>query len=115
MCYYTLAVARMQVYPGVAKFGIALEWGSRGLEFESRHSDQKTRTDFCSGFFFFNIENSLDRDDPGSCLLVTKNLAHLGVVLKGFFMFGVFESPTLAHQASDGAYSTIRMLCLKIT
>ena len=28
-------------YPGVAKFGIALEWGSRGLEFESRHSDQK--------------------------------------------------------------------------
>ena len=28
--------------PGVAKFGIALEWGSRGLEFESRHSDQKS-------------------------------------------------------------------------
>ena len=26
-------------YPGVAKFGIALEWGSRGLEFESQHSD----------------------------------------------------------------------------
>ncbi len=26
-------------YPGVAKFGIALEWGSRGPEFESRHSD----------------------------------------------------------------------------
>ena len=29
------------INPGVAKFGIALEWGSRGLEFESRHSDQK--------------------------------------------------------------------------
>ena len=28
-------------HPGVAKFGIALEWGSRGPEFESRHSDQK--------------------------------------------------------------------------
>lgn len=27
-------------YPGVAKLGIALEWGSRGPEFESRHSDQ---------------------------------------------------------------------------
>ena len=26
-------------FPGVAKFGIALEWGSRGPEFESRHSD----------------------------------------------------------------------------
>ena len=25
----------------MAKFGIALEWGSRGLEFESQHSDQK--------------------------------------------------------------------------
>ena len=32
------------MHPGVAKFGIALEWGSRGLEFESRHSDQKSRT-----------------------------------------------------------------------
>ena len=25
----------------MAKFGIALEWGARGLELESRHSDQK--------------------------------------------------------------------------
>ena len=36
--------------PGVAKFGIALEWGSRGLEFESRHSDQKERTQVLSFF-----------------------------------------------------------------
>ncbi len=28
-------------YPGVAKFGIALEWGSRGRWFESSHSDQE--------------------------------------------------------------------------
>ena len=27
------------VHPGVAKFGIALEWGSRGRWFESSHSD----------------------------------------------------------------------------
>ena len=27
--------------PGVAQFGSALEWGSRGREFDSRHSDQK--------------------------------------------------------------------------
>ncbi len=26
-------------YPGVAKFGIALEWGSRGRWFDSSHSD----------------------------------------------------------------------------
>ena len=30
-----------KAYPGVAKFGIALEWGSRGRWFESSHSDQK--------------------------------------------------------------------------
>ena len=35
------AVVRRKQNPGVAKFGIALEWGSRGLEFESRHSDQQ--------------------------------------------------------------------------
>ena len=39
MCYHML-VFRDRIFPGVAKFGIALEWGSRGLEFESRHSDQ---------------------------------------------------------------------------
>ena len=39
-------------YPGVAKFGIALEWGSRGLEFESRHSDQKTIESLTFGGLF---------------------------------------------------------------
>ena len=46
-------------YPGVAKFGIALEWGSRGLEFESQHSDHNVETkkmspaksSIISGFF----------------------------------------------------------------
>ena len=38
----SIGCLRQQEYPGVAKFGIALEWGSRGLEFESRHSDQKS-------------------------------------------------------------------------
>lgn len=28
------------VFPGVAQFGSALEWGSRGREFDSRRSDQ---------------------------------------------------------------------------
>ena len=31
---------KQKKYPGVAKFGIALEWGSRGRWFESSHSDQ---------------------------------------------------------------------------
>ena len=38
-------------YPGVAKFGIALEWGSRGRWFESSHSDQKRGN--CYGFLSF--------------------------------------------------------------
>ena len=42
MWYYIEAVVRRRSNPGVAKFGIALEWGSRGLELESRHSDQKS-------------------------------------------------------------------------
>ena len=44
MWYSYLAVWNRTEYPGVAKFGIALEWGSRGLEFESRHSDQINET-----------------------------------------------------------------------
>ena len=36
VCYYT----SRERDPGVAKFGIALEWGSRGRWFESSHSDQ---------------------------------------------------------------------------
>ena len=46
-----MGVEETQAYPGVAKFGIALEWGSRGLEFESRHSDQKKRQVSTCRFF----------------------------------------------------------------
>ena len=41
LCYYIQALRKRKQNPGVAKFGIALEWGSRGLEFESRHSDHR--------------------------------------------------------------------------
>ena len=56
MCYYTVALRRASKYPGVAKFGIALEWGSRGLEFESRHSDQKSRNSIYCFCFFLYVE-----------------------------------------------------------
>ena len=42
VCYYTVAVVRCKQNPGLAKFGIALEWGSRGRWFESSNSDQNT-------------------------------------------------------------------------
>ena len=35
----------------MAKFGIALEWGSRGPEFESRHSDHEKTVDESRRFF----------------------------------------------------------------
>ena len=41
-------------YPGVAQFGSALEWGSRGRKFKSSHSDQrfnKKHRAICSVFF----------------------------------------------------------------
>ena len=38
MLYYISRLVRRR-NPGVAKFGIALEWGSRGRWFESSHSD----------------------------------------------------------------------------
>ena len=41
---------RHAAFPGVAKFGIALEWGSRGLEFESRHSDHVNEARFSNIF-----------------------------------------------------------------
>ena len=31
------------LHPGVAQFGSALEWGSRGRRFDSSHSDQVNR------------------------------------------------------------------------
>ena len=42
-------------YPGVAKFGIALEWGSRGRWFNSSHSDhgKGLQTQRFAGFLFF--------------------------------------------------------------
>ena len=41
-------ITQPRKHPGVAKFGIALEWGSRGRWFESSHSDQSMiiRTQF---------------------------------------------------------------------
>ena len=44
-------------YPGVAKFGIALEWGSRGPEFESQHSDQLEQT-LCVCSNFLRVERT---------------------------------------------------------
>ena len=56
LCYYIGALretAQKTKYPGVAKFGIALEWGSRGRGFESRHSDQNgVKLRFYPVFFF---------------------------------------------------------------
>ena len=39
-------------FRGVAKFGIALGSGPRGLGFESRHSDQKAVTAYAVAAFF---------------------------------------------------------------
>ena len=43
-------------YRGVAQFGSALEWGSRGRKFDSCHSDHKKGTCcFASAFFGYTV------------------------------------------------------------
>ena len=54
VCYYIQAFRKRKQFPGVAKFGIALEWGSRGLEFESRHSDHNCIKVFLLSVFYFD-------------------------------------------------------------
>ena len=52
----TLETFEAQAFdPGVAKFGIALEWGSRGPEFESQRSDQNKRTSALQMSFYFEF------------------------------------------------------------
>ena len=51
-------------YPGVAKFGIALEWGSRGRWFESSHSDQNSGIRFCGFQNFYWGESISFRKHP---------------------------------------------------
>ena len=43
----------------MAKFGIALEWGSRGLEFESQHSDHIGASFIWLAPFFYKSRNTL--------------------------------------------------------
>ena len=75
VCYHIVAVERRKQNPGVAKFGIALEWGSRGRWFESSHSDHKELESICfstlyffavllrtSGLLYFNRRMEMPRD-----------------------------------------------------
>ena len=65
MVTYRSCLSTAAKNPGVAKFGIALEWGSRGPEFESQHSDhlmiiRTLSSKLGDGFgFIISIENIL--------------------------------------------------------
>ena len=63
VCYHTQAVERRKQNPGVAKFGIALEWGSRGRWFESSHSDQIMGSSFGNFPLFLFCADS----NPSKC------------------------------------------------
>ena len=55
VCYYNWADFEQHI-SGCGAVGSALDWGSRGREFKSRHSDQKETTIFVRklSFLFFN-------------------------------------------------------------
>ena len=66
----------------MAKFGIALEWGSRGLEFESRHSDHMSRSSFhcfCSYFLCGEIRTVKCSCPVDNCLMWARPHQHLCV------------------------------------
>ena len=48
-------------FRGVAQFGSALDWGSRGRRFKSCHSDYKNTPDTCEclGVFFIYVYKHL--------------------------------------------------------
>ena len=65
--------------PGVAKFGIALEWGSRGRWFESSHSDH---------------ENGLKSKDFRSFSLFLQLFCQ-------FYVFGISDSEHFSEQNTE--------------
>ena len=56
-------------YPGVAKFGIALEWGSRGRWFESSHSDHESPQSMIQSaedFLILPMKKPCNQEDSGT-------------------------------------------------
>ena len=64
-------------YPGVAQFGSALEWGSRGRRFDSCHSDFKKRRDLNIASFF---------------LILTTDIILCNHQIKGADIYGLINS-----------------------
>ena len=50
---------------GVAQFGSVLEWGSRGREFESRHSDSTKTVGFLADCFLLYWSEVIDQQKSG--------------------------------------------------
>ena len=92
---------RQTKYPGVAKFGIALEWGSRGLEFESRHSDHKTERVKALSVLFFIQEPSFHLRFVASILGEGEDCAtRTGTVPRSA---GHFRNPPRLPSGAEGA------------
>ena len=72
--------------PGVAQFGSALEWGSRGREFDSRHSDQNPSTERSGDFSLFL------RAGGHACTITGMYLCPEGAPFQGPFSPGVMNA-----------------------
>ena len=94
-------IIRLDWYPGVAKFGIALEWGSRGRWFKSSHSDQAKDSYESTGLFF--IVSNLPPETAASVRSTFNNAARLCMAQRACTAAG--SSPAL-HQAEDSYEST---------
>ena len=114
-------------FPGVAQFGSALEWGSRGRWFDSSHSDQEGVTKLLSPRFFqyscgfmgflgptFQNRSTVDVQPPKEQKQL-KNRLLVTAQEGGFFIFldtgreMIFDGPTglsweLTREGGDGGW-----------
>ena len=67
-------------YPGLAKFGIALEWGSRGRWFESSNSDHKTEVTLVTSVLFFYSVIDMNR---GNHMITKRTVKEYAIITVG--------------------------------
>ena len=107
---YQASLRGRLIYPGVAKFGIALDWGSRGRRFKSCHSDQKVAENIQNGYslqlFVFKSQYLRYCSHTGN---LTKAPAHHAVC--GDFSSSLLADPTYPRQRSVHQICPPTFLC----
>ncbi len=84
-------------------FMCAKEWGSRGLEFESRHSDQKWCLCFCTDTIFYSLLRDEKFIPPCGGNLDTRTKRSVCSMQALLFLCLIFENSFFPYTAKQGA------------